>query len=127
MYDASFNEVSEQSQADVRRALTEAGIDVDALPSRLHDRATELARALRVVARMSLSDAAVVETHLARWGGGTVVAGIPLEVAEHIAGELAAVGAKVTIAETSVRSPCRADPAASTRFVWGRLRQLQPA
>lgn len=47
MYDASFNEVSEQSQADVRRALTEAGIDVDALPSRLHDRATELARALR--------------------------------------------------------------------------------
>ena len=98
-------------------------VDVDRAPSD----AVELARALRVVARMSLSDAAVVETHLTRWGGGTVVAGIPLDVAEHIARELGAVGAKVTIAETSVRSPCRADPAASTRFVWGKLRKLQPA
>ena len=98
-------------------------VDVDRAPTD----AMEFVRALRVVAKMSLSDAAVVQTHLARWGGGTVVAGIPLDVAEHIAGELGAVGAKVTIAETSVRSPCRADPAAAARFVWGRLRQLEPA
>lgn len=47
MFDAAFNDVSELSQDDVRRALTEAGVDVDALPSTLHERATELARALR--------------------------------------------------------------------------------
>lgn len=98
-------------------------VDVDRVPTD----AVELAKALRVVAKMSLADADAVQAHLAGSGGGTVVAGIALEVAEHIAKELGAAGAMVTVAESSVRSPCRADPAADSKFAWGRLRQLGPA
>lgn|GEM_PF-4378089 len=47
MYEAAFNDVSEQSRTDVHRALAEAGVDVEALRSRLHGRANELAKALR--------------------------------------------------------------------------------
>ncbi len=46
-YDAAFNDIAEMSQADVRRALAEAGVDRDQLRARLHERANQLARQMR--------------------------------------------------------------------------------
>lgn len=46
-YDALYNALSDVPIEDVRRALTEAGVDRTALRERLHARANEIARAAR--------------------------------------------------------------------------------
>lgn len=46
-YDAAFNDLAETSQADIRGALAEAGVDRDQLRARLHERANQLARQMR--------------------------------------------------------------------------------
>jgi hypothetical protein len=85
------------------------------------------ARALRVVGRMSLADARTVEALLRREGGGTVIAGVELPVAEHVARELGRAGARTTIAESSVRSPSSCHPEAARVFAWNRYRSLGAA
>jgi hypothetical protein len=98
-------------------------VDIHALPSD----AAEFARALRVVGKMSLADASSVEALLRRTGGGTVVAGVELPVAEHVARELGKAGARIVIAESSVRSPASCNPAAAGMFVWSKFRSLEAA
>lgn len=85
----------------------------------------EIIKALRLVGRMSLREASDVHVHLVRSRGGTVVAGVELTVAEHIARELAAAGADAVVAESSVRSPSRCDPAVVEKLTWTRLRSIE--
>lgn len=46
-YDVLFNDVAEMPLEDVRRALSDLGVDREALRKSLHDSATQLARSLR--------------------------------------------------------------------------------
>ena len=96
-------------------------VDVDRIPAD----AIEFAKALRVVGKMSLRDATAIHAYLAGAGGGTVVAGVELTVAEHIARELAAAGAAAVVVETSVRSPSRCSPVVATKYAWDRFRSIE--
>ncbi len=87
----------------------------------------EFVKALRVVGKMSLADASEVQKLLIGSGGGTVVAGVELGVAQHIAQVLAGAGARTSVVESSVRSPSSCNPAAATRFVWNKFRSLEAA
>ncbi|HKE19395.1 MAG TPA: hypothetical protein VKB80_31175 [Kofleriaceae bacterium] len=98
-------------------------VDIDEMPADT----TPLIRALRVVGKMSLEDARGVQTYLTRAGGGTVVAGVDLAVAQHIAGELGRAGARALVVESSVRSATSCNPEAAKMFVWGAFRTLQTA
>ena len=84
----------------------------------------EIVKALRLVGQMSLRQASDVHACLVESRGGTVVAGIELTVAEHIARELVTAGADAVVAESSVRSPSRCDPAVAVKFTWTRLRSI---
>ena len=98
-------------------------VDVDRIPSD----AVGFVKALRVIGRMSLADASEVHAHLAGCGGGTVVAGVELAIAEHIERELVRAGAGASIAESSVRSPSSCNPPAARMFVWNKFRRLEAA
>lgn len=95
-------------------------VDVASVPAD----GAEIVKALRLVGRMSLREARDVHAYLVESGGGTVVAGVALTVAEHIARELVTVGAAAVVAESSVRSPSRCDPAAAAKLTWTRLRAI---
>ena len=96
-------------------------VDVAGLPAG----GAEIVKALRLVGRMSLREASDLHAYLVESPGGTVVAGVELTVAEHIARELVAAGAAAVVAESSVRSPSRCDPAVATKFAWSRLRSIE--
>ncbi len=98
-------------------------VDVERVPPD----ATEFARALRVIGKMSLREAVEIQAYLVGAGGGTVVAGVELTVAEHIARELVAVGATASVAESSVRSPSRCNPVVAKKFAWARFRSIEVA
>lgn len=85
----------------------------------------EIVKALRLVGRMSLREASDVHAYLVEAQGGTVVAGVELTVAEHIARELVTAGAAAVVVESSVRSPSRCNPVVAKKFSWTRLRSIE--
>ena len=95
-------------------------VDVDRVPAD----PVAFAKALRVIGGTSLQDAAAIHAYLLRAGGGTVVAGIEMTIAEHIARELVAAGALATVVESSVRSPSRCSPIVATKLGWKRFRSI---
>jgi hypothetical protein len=95
-------------------------VDVDRVPAD----PVAFAKALRVIGGTSLRDATDIHAYLVRAGGGTVVAGVELTVAEHIARELVAVGASAAVIESSVRSPSRLSPVVATKHAWKRFRSI---
>ncbi len=84
-------------------------------------------RAIRVIGKTSLKSAQEIADFLRDRRGGTIVAGIPLDVAEHIAQELVRVGAVTSIVPTSVKSPLSCNPRATYKFSWNKFRFLVAA
>lgn len=86
-----------------------------------------LARALRLVGRMSLRQAQDLAIHLARFQNSIVVAGVDSSVAEHVANVLQGSGAEVDVEECSIDTPMLCSPEVNARYQWGAFRTIRKA
>ena len=86
---------------------------------------TEFVRALRLIGRVDLTQAHELAMHLTRVHGTVVVAGVDLQVAQHIAATLNATGAEAQVQPSSLDSPMLCTPAANVIYEWGALRTVR--
>jgi ribosomal protein L7/L12 len=88
---------------------------------------TKFVEALRRTTPLTLKQALDVANHLERFRNSTLVAGVDLEVADHIASALRETGAEVVLAESSVTTPMLCNPEGNTNYRWGMLRVIKKA
>lgn len=88
-----------------------------------HDQ-TAVVKALRIVGKVSLSDATNIYLHASKSKRTVLVAGIERHVAEHIAKVFAEAGLVAVVKVSSVPSPMICRPQANTIYKWNKLRTL---
>jgi hypothetical protein len=88
---------------------------------------TKFVEALRRTTPLTLKQALDVANHLERFRHSTLVAGIDLQVADHIASALREAGAEVVLDESSVTTPMLCNPEGNTHYRWGMFRVIKKA
>jgi hypothetical protein len=73
-------------------------------------------RAMRIIGRVSLTDAIKIHSHARNAGGTVLVAGIDRHVADHIAAAFTAAGIAVSVRPSTVTSPMICRPQANAPY-----------
>lgn len=84
-------------------------------------------RALRLTGHLGLKQALDLTLHFERFAHSILVAGIDLDVAEHIAAALRDTGANVELQPSALATPMLCTPQVNARFTWSGFHGIKKA